>query len=108
MSPAVALSPRMEAWHKLRRNRFAMGGGIVVLLVILLAIAGPALMALYSGATYDGQDLNHRLADPTNAHPLGTDTLGRDLLTRMFYGSRISLAVGLLATLISVFMFFSL
>ncbi len=98
----AALSPRRRAWAILRRNRLDMAGGIVVALVIVLAIVGPALMAAYSGATYDGQDLEHRLADPTPAHPLGTDILGRDLLTRMFYGSRISLAIGLLATLMSV------
>lgn len=98
----AALSPWREARGKLLQNRIAMVGGVVVALVIVLAIIGPALMVAYSGSTYDGQDLDHRLADPTPAHPLGTDILGRDLVTRMFYGSRISLAVGLLATFISV------
>ena len=76
-SPAMrlpaALSPRQEAWRRLRSNRFAITGGIIIALVVVLAIVGPALMALYSGATFDGQDLEHRLADPTHAHPLGTD-----------------------------------
>lgn len=97
-----ASGPWREAWDQLRDDRLAIGGGIVVAIVILLAIFGPMLMALYSGATYDRQDLDHRLADPTAAHPLGTDILGRDVLTRIMYGSRISLAIGVLATLISV------
>lgn len=99
----AAISPWHETWRRFRSNRIAVAGGIVVALVVVLAIVGPVLMALYCGATFDGQDLEHRLAEPTYAHPLGTDILGRDVLTRTFYGSRISLAVGLLATLISVF-----
>ena len=80
-----------------------MAGGIVILIVILLAIVGPWLAFLNSGSTFETQDLTQRLADPTAAHPFGTDILGRDLLTRMLYGTRISLTVGLLATLLSLF-----
>lgn len=94
--------PWKAAWSRLRRKPIAMAGATVFLLVIFFAIAGPALMYAYSGSTYEKQDLNQRLADPTSAHPLGTDILGRDLLTRMLYGSRISLTVGLLATSMSV------
>lgn len=100
--PEYAPGPWGEAWDRLRRDRVALAGGVVVIAVILLAIAGPWMTYAYSGSTYDGQDLEHRLADPTAAHPLGTDILGRDVLTRMLYGSRISLAIGVLATLISV------
>jgi oligopeptide transport system permease protein len=97
------ISPSQEAWKRFRRNRFAMAGCVVVAAIVLLAIAGPALMSWYNGSTYEKQDLLHRLEDPSRAHPLGTDVLGRDLLTRMLYGSRVSLSIGLIATLLSVF-----
>jgi oligopeptide transport system permease protein len=100
--PEYAPGPWREGWDRLRRDRVALAGAVVVIAVILLAIIGPWLTFAYSGSTYDGQDLEHRLADPTVAHPLGTDILGRDVLTRMLYGSRISLSIGVLATLISV------
>jgi oligopeptide transport system permease protein len=70
--------------------------------VVLLALAGPWLVLHYNGFTYDRQDLAQTLAGPSALHPLGTDMLGRDLLARLLYGSRISLMVGLVSTLISL------
>jgi oligopeptide transport system permease protein len=97
-----AASPGREAWKRLRRNKAAMAGGVVVAVVIVLSLAGPWLVYLYNGFEYDTLALENRLANPTVQHPLGTDTLGRDLLARVLYGSRISLMVGLVATLISL------
>jgi oligopeptide transport system permease protein len=91
-----------DAWKRLKRNRLAVAGGIVVILVVLLALVGPWLVYLYNGFTYQTQDLSIRLADPSGLHPLGTDILGRDLLARLLYGSRISLMVGLISTLVSL------
>ena len=91
-----------DEWKRLRRNKLAVAGGIVVILVVLLALLGPWLVYLYNGFTYQTQDLSIRLADPSKLHPLGTDILGRDLLARLLYGSRISLMVGLISTLVSL------
>ena len=83
-----------DAWHRLRRNRLAVAGGIVLLALTLLALLTP-LIAPYA---YDAQDRRLGASPPSAAHYLGTDTLGRDLLTRTLYGGRISLAVGFVAT----------
>jgi oligopeptide transport system permease protein len=91
-----------DAWKRLRRNRLALSGAIIVLIVLLLAMAGPWLVFQYNGFTYETQDLTSRLADSSWLHPLGTDALGRDMLARLLYGSRISLLVGLVATLVSL------
>jgi oligopeptide transport system permease protein len=91
-----------DAWKRLRRNRLAVAGGVIVVLVFVLALVGPWLVYQYNGFTYQTQDLSIRLADPSWLHPLGTDILGRDLLARLLYGSRISLLVGLIATLVSL------
>ena len=91
-----------DAWKRLRRNRLAVAGGVIVLVVFVLALAGPWLVYKYNGFTYQTQDLSIRLADPSWLHPLGTDILGRDLLARLLYGSRISLLVGLIATMVSL------
>jgi oligopeptide transport system permease protein len=91
-----------DAWKRLKRNKLAVAGGIVVILVVMLALVGPWLFYLYNGFTYQTQDLSIRLADPSWLHPLGTDILGRDLLARLLYGSRISLMVGLISTLVSL------
>jgi oligopeptide transport system permease protein len=91
-----------DAWRRLRRNKLAVAGGAFVVVVVLLALAGPWLVYLYNGFTYQTQDLAVRLADSSWLHPLGTDILGRDLLARLLYGSRISLMVGLVSTLVSL------
>jgi oligopeptide transport system permease protein len=83
-----------DAWHRLRRNRLAVAGGILLIALTALALATP-LIAPYD---YDAQDRRLGASPPSAAHYLGTDTLGRDLLTRTLYGGRISLAVGFAAT----------
>ena len=91
-----------DAWRRLRRNRLAVAGAVTIALVILLALAGPQLVFWHNGFSYETQDLASKLAAPTRVHPLGTDMLGRDLLVRVLYGSRISLMVGLVSTLVSL------
>ncbi|MEW6612491.1 MAG: ABC transporter permease [Pseudomonadota bacterium] len=92
----------MSLWQRLRRNPTAVLGGLVVAAIVLLALAAPWV------APYDPNaiDVNAILKPPSLAHPMGTDRLGRDVLSRMIYGARISLSVGLvavgLATLIGV------
>lgn len=81
-----------------RENRLAAASAIVILLFILAAILAPVLTPY----TFDGMDLHNRLAPPSRAHLLGTDEAGRDVLTRMLYGSQVSLLVGIVPTVISM------
>ena len=79
-----------EFWKALSRNRLALVGGVIVLFLAALAILTPAL------APWDPNrpDVKKILDPPSRAHLLGTDQLGRDVFSRMLYGSRVSLAVG--------------
>ena len=81
-----------------RKNKLAAASAVVILLFILAAILAPVLTPY----TFDGMDLHNRLAPPSRTHLLGTDEAGRDVLTRMLYGSRVSLLVGIVPTVISM------
>lgn len=81
-----------------RENKLAAASAIVILLFILAAILAPVLTPY----TFDSMDLHNRLSPPSRAHLLGTDEAGRDVLTRMLYGSRVSLLVGIVPTVISM------
>jgi ABC-type dipeptide/oligopeptide/nickel transport system permease subunit len=80
-----------DAWRRLRRNRAALAGASVLLAFIALGIAAPAI-APYQP---DEQDYQHVLEGFSLAHPFGTDNFGRDIFSRVLYGARISLSVGL-------------
>jgi peptide/nickel transport system permease protein len=82
-----------QFWRRFRKNRSALAGGLIVLSVFLVAVLAPVL------SPYDPAyiDVDRILVGPTHAHPLGTDDLGRDVLSRMIWGSRISLLVGFVA-----------
>lgn len=77
-------------WRALARNRLALAGGVVVVGLALAAVLAPFL------APWDPNrpDVMRILERPSRAHPLGTDQLGRDVLSRMLHGARVSLAVG--------------
>ena len=83
-----------DALRRLIQNRAAMIGGITVLVLVILAIFAPWI-APYS---YSYQNLDLGASPPSAEHLLGTDVLGRDLLSRLLYGARISLLVGFVAT----------
>ncbi len=87
-----------DAWRRLRRNKLAMLGGIIILAFILCAISAPLL------APYDPyeQDLYKRLKPPGSENLLGTDDFGRDLLSRIIYGSRLSLMIGVISVSIAL------
>jgi ABC-type dipeptide/oligopeptide/nickel transport system permease subunit len=92
-APAGAPHPRSrpEALaHWVRRDRPAAAAAVFLVLVALLALVGPAV----TRSTYDREDLDALFQPPSAAHWLGTDQFGRDLLTRVLYGARISLSVG--------------
>lgn len=80
-------------WTRFRRNRFAIAGGAVVILLFLISFAAP-IIAPYGP---DDLDLYNVLMPPSPAHWLGTDDLGRDVLSRLIYGTRVSLKVGFVA-----------
>ena len=83
-----------DALYRLSRNRAAMFGGLILIILILCAVFAP-LIAPYS---YSYQNLILGASPPSAEHFLGTDVLGRDLLSRILYGARISLLVGFVAT----------
>jgi peptide/nickel transport system permease protein len=87
-----------HAWRQFRRNRLAVAGGVVVLLLAAVAVLAPVL-APYDPAAYDVKQI---LLAPSVAHWFGTDQLGRDVLSRMLFGARISMAVGFISVGIAV------
>jgi peptide/nickel transport system permease protein len=92
------VTPWTEAWRRFRRHRLAVIS-TVILLVMMLAVAfGPMLWPV----EINDIDFTAQLQGPSWNHPMGTDDLGQDLLARMLYGGRISLAVGLAAMSVSV------
>src|SRR2546428_10416655 len=87
-----------EAWRRLRHNRLAMASlGLLVCLGLAAAVA-----PLFLPYSHEKQDLFALYASPSGAHWLGTDHLGRDLLSRLLIGARISLTVGLVAECIII------
>ena len=97
-APRRGLSPWTLAWRRLRRNRLAVAGGVFLVVLTLLA----ALAPLLAPRPYDAVSLPEALTPPSAQHWLGTDSLGRDLLSRLLYGARVSLSVGIVATLVSL------
>jgi len=89
---------RQDAWLRLKKNRAAMIGLGIIIFISLLAILGP-LLSPYS---YSDQSLTDANQTPSAAHWFGTDNLGRDLATRVCYGARISLSIGIVASLINL------
>ena len=77
-------------WRALRRNQLALAGGVVVVFVAVLALLAPVIAPMDPNRP----DVKKILDSPSGRHPLGTDQLGRDVLSRMLYGARVSLAVG--------------
>jgi len=98
-----AAALRREAWVRFRRNRLAMAGLFMAISVILAAAFAPVL------APYDPfkqliwtQGGEVRLAPPSAAHIMGTDLYGRDIFSRILHGARISLQIGIFATIVSL------
>ncbi len=85
-------------WRRFRRHRLAVAGALVLAGILLAVLVGPWLWRV----PIDDIDFGARLAGPSLQHPFGTDDLGQDLLARMLYGGRISIAVGISAMLIAV------
>ncbi len=87
-----------DVWIRLRRNKLAMVGMVIAVLLALMAIFAPVI-APYD---YQVQSIAERLQMPSSQHLMGTDNMGRDILSRLIYGGRISLLVSLLAVIVSL------
>ncbi|MEW6302558.1 MAG: ABC transporter permease [Verrucomicrobiota bacterium] len=108
-SPAITTMPAAEpaeegvslwqdAWHRLARNRMAIGSAIVLAIMMILSFGAP----LIAKQKYDEQNLQLGAVPPNAKYWLGTDYLGRDQFTRLLYGGRVSITVGLVATAVSL------
>ena len=87
-----------EVWYRFRKNRMAMIGAATVIIMVFVAIFAKWI------SPYDpyAVDLLKQFQPPSSRHILGTDIYGRDMLSRIIYGTRISLIIGLIPTLISM------
>jgi oligopeptide transport system permease protein len=91
-------SLQAEAWDKLKRNKVAVASAWLIGLVCAVSVLAPVL-APYP---FDEQFLDRVLASPSAQHWLGTDSLGRDMLSRLIFGARVSMAVGVITALVSL------
>lgn len=98
MDPQKGNSLWSDAWRQLCRNRLALFGAVFIVVIILLSLFAPWLTQY----EYFEQDPRLGAVGPCREHWFGTDTLGRDLFTRVLYGGRISLLVGACATAVSL------
>lgn len=87
-----------DAWRRLLANKAAVAGGFVLLILIVLAIFAPWI----APHSYSYQNLDLGAQPPSAEFLLGTDTLGRDLFSRILYGARVSLLVGFVATAVAL------
>ncbi len=93
-------SQMAEVWRNLKKNKGAVLGLVIITVLILLAIAAPLIY------DYDediiSQNISERRQSPSLKHPFGTDEVGRDILARIIWGTRYSLPIGFIATLVAV------
>ena len=94
----LSVGQSKKIWLRLKGNRLAVLGGLLLITFLLLAAAAPII----SPGDPLAQDLYNRLSAPSLTHPFGTDDFGRDILSRVLYGARISLRVGVVAVMISL------
>ena len=88
-----------EAWRRFRRHKMAVLSLVVLLLMVAAVMLGPLVWRL----AINDIDFSARLTTPSLKHPMGTDDLGQDILARILYGGRISIAVGLAAMTMAIF-----
>ena len=87
-----------DAWNRFKKNKLAMVGLVIIIVMIALAIFVP----MFSQFSYEQQDLLNRNALPSLLHPLGTDKFGRDILVRICSGMRMTLVIGFASALINL------
>jgi peptide/nickel transport system permease protein len=96
--PARQFSPWLDAWRRFRRHRLAVASAVILVAMILAILFAPLIWKV----AINDIDFTARMQTPSWKHPFGTDDLGQDLLARMLYGGRISLAVGLSAMVVAI------
>lgn len=96
--PSEGSSLWRDAWIRLRANRLASISLFFFIFISIFSLIGPEMIS----TSYEDQNLNNTFASPGSTHLFGTDNLGRDLFARVLHGGRISLAVGFLATAVSL------
>lgn len=92
------LSPGRVVWNRLKKNKLAICGFIIIMLILLVSIIGP-IVSPYNMADLD---LTNVHAVPSFEHILGTDEIGRDVFTRLMYAGRVSLAIGFFSVIVEV------
>ncbi len=97
---AIPVSPKLETWRRLKRDKMAVAGGCILIAVMIISLAAPFLTGYHPNTV----NMVDRLLPPGSpGHILGTDHLGRDMLTRLLHGGRVSVAVGFIAVAIAMF-----
>ncbi|MDJ0620658.1 MAG: ABC transporter permease [Calothrix sp. MO_192.B10] len=99
-SISLQTSSTNNAWRKFRRNRQAMLGAVVLLVIVLSVILGPLIYT----TPINKIDFAQSTLPPSWEHPFGTNDLGQDILARLLYGGRISIAVGVFSMLVAIFL----
>jgi ABC-type dipeptide/oligopeptide/nickel transport system permease subunit len=102
----AARSPRALFWRRFRADRVAMVSGVIVIVFVVIAIMAPLIVSIFGLRNPDAQNSNllglfGQATGPSGADPFGVDDLGRDVLSRVIYGLRISLEVGVFGTAIA-------
>jgi peptide/nickel transport system permease protein len=98
MSKDKTLTPSKIAWQKLKNNKLAIFGLSIIIVLIIVTLLAPIITSF----DRDSVDLLNIESNPSGKHILGTDELGRDVFTRLIYGGRVSLSVGIVATMIEL------
>jgi peptide/nickel transport system permease protein len=96
---AQRFSPWHEAWRRFRRHKMALVSAFALAVILFAVLAGPFIWRV----PINEIDFAAKLQGPSLTHPLGTDDLGQDLLSRLIYGGRISIAVGFAAMVVAIF-----
>ncbi|MBF2005570.1 MAG: ABC transporter permease [Chlorogloeopsis fritschii C42_A2020_084] len=91
-------TPKQDVWRKFRRNRPAMLATVVLLIIVLSVLFGPLIYT----TPINKVDFSQSTLPPSWEHPFGTNDLGQDILARVLYGGRISIAVGIFSMLVAI------
>ncbi|WP_033543503.1 ABC transporter permease [Planococcus sp. CAU13] len=101
---AERINPRLESykqfWRRLAKNKAAVIGGCLILFIIIMAFVGPWIITTFTDYRPNQTDITNKLAGPSAAHWFGTDNFGRDIFTRVIFGTKLTLYVGFFSVFI--------
>lgn len=92
-------TPMFEVWSRLKKNKMAIGGLIVLVVILIMSIFAPYITPY----DYAEQDYNAKLIFPNSEHWFGTDNFGRDIFSRIVYGGRYTLFIGFICSVVAAF-----